>query len=506
MKIFTNDDIRNIDRYTIDEEGIPARELVQRVAEGVTAEILARWRPSRPVTVFAGPGNNGADALAVARMLIEQGFDPEVYLFNIRGNSLSRECRTCRDELVATGKARLIEITDSMDHPELTDKHLVIDGLFGSGLRDHLGSGYAMLVRDINESGADVVSIDIPSGLFADWNPNTISRNVVHATLTCAVQFPRLSFFMADNAAATGKVKILDIGLSRNAIRATPTKYHLVEAHDLRRVLRERADFASKADFGSALLIAGSYGMMGAAILAARGAMRSGVGKLTVHAPRCGFNILQTSVPEALFLHDKGDAVITDMMPQREYQAVGVGPGIGTDERTQQAFENFIRNYRKPVVLDADALNCLSRRQPLLSMLAPGTVLTPHAAEFDRLFGPHPSAEARLIKAIDVCRRHNIVIVLKGHYTATVRHDGKVYFNSSGNPGMATAGSGDVLTGVITSLMAQGYRSEFAAVAGVFIHGLAGDIAASRHGTWGLTAADIASCLGEAIESIMHVK
>ena len=502
MKIFTNDDIRKIDRYTIDEEGISAHELVMRVAEGVTAEIVKRWRPTRPLTIFAGPGNNGADALAVARMLIEQGYDPEVYLFNIRGNSLSRECRTCRDELLATGRARLIEITDSMEHPELTERHLVVDGLFGSGLRDHLGGGYCMLVRDINESGADVVSIDIPSGLFADWNPNTRARNVVHATLTCAVQFPRLSFFMADNAELTGQVKTIDIGLSAAAIRATPTKYHLVEAHDLRRVLRPRKDFSSKADYGTALIVAGSYGIMGAAVMSARGALRSGVGKLSVHSPRCGFNILQTAVPEALYHHDKNDIIVTDMTPAHEYSAIGIGPGLGTADSTMQALETMIRTYRKPVVLDADALNLLSRRNAVLAMLAPGTVLTPHAGEFDRLFGAQPSSEARLIKAIDVCRRHNIVIVLKGHYTATVRPDGKVFFNSSGNPGMATGGSGDVLTGVITSLMAQGYRSELAAVAGVFIHGLAGDIAAERHGSWGMTACDIADCLGEAIKMI----
>lgn len=503
MKIFSNDDIRKIDRYTIDEEGVAAHELVMRVAEGVTAEIVKRWRPTKPVTVFAGPGNNGADALAVARMLIEQGFDPEVYLFNIRGNSLSRECRVCRDELAATGIARLIEITDTMEHPELTDRHLVVDGLFGSGLRDQLGGGYCMLVRDINESGADVVSIDIPSGLFADWNPNTIARNVVHATLTCAVQFPRLSFFMADNAQLTGTVKVLDIGLSSAAIRATPTKFHLVEAHDLRRVLRQRGDFTSKADYGSALLVAGSYGMMGAAVMSARGALRSGVGKLTVHSPRCGFNILQTAVPEALYHHDKNDIVVTDMTPAHEYQAIGIGPGIGTADTTLTALDNLVRSHRKPLVLDADALNLLARRPALLPLLPQGSVLTPHAGEFDRLFGPQPSSEARLIKAIDVCRRHNIVIVLKGHYSATVRADGKVFFNSSGNPGMATGGSGDVLTGVIVSLMAQGYPSELAAVAGVFIHGLAGDMAAARHGQWGLTAGDIADTLGQAIATIM---
>lgn len=503
MKIFTNDDIRQIDRYTIDEDGVTASELIQRVAEGVVCEITARWSTSRPVTVFAGPGNNGADALAVAHLLIEQGYDPEIYLFNIKGNSLNRECRDRRDRLIATGRARLIEIIDSMEQPELTRQHVVVDGLFGSGLRAPLTGGFMTLVRDINDSGADIVAIDIPSGLFADWNPSTISRNVVHASLTCAIQFPRLSFFIADNADIVGRVKVIDIGLSRSAIRNTPTKYHLVEAHDIHNVLRQRTDFSSKNDYGNGLIVAGSYGMMGAAVLAASGALRAGIGRLLVHSPRCGFNIMQTAVPEAMYHPDKNEIVVTDLTMTRQYSAIGIGPGLGTADPTVMAVESLIRHYKHPIVIDADALNCVARRPTMLSALTPGSIITPHAGEFDRLFGKQASAEARLLKASEVARQYNIIVVLKGHYTATLRPDGKIFFNSSGNPGMATPGAGDVLTGIITGLLAQGYPPEIAAVAGVYIHGAAGDIATRDLGSYSVTASDIATSVAPALKSLL---
>ena len=504
MKIFSSDNIRQIDRYTIEQEGVSAQELISRVATGVATEIMARWRPTRPVIVFAGPGNNGADALAVAQKLSGQGFRPEVLLFNIGGNALSPDCRKVRDELRRSGSVALLEITDSITLPELTSAHIVVDGLFGTGLRESLTGGYQALVRYINESGATVVSIDVPSGLFSDWNPRTVNKNVIHADLTIAVQFPRLAFFFEENYALTGEYKVIDIGLSSKAIKSTRTKYHLVDRMDISHVLHPRAPFSSKADFGSAMIVAGSYGMMGAAVLAARGALRSGVGKVTVHSPRCGFNVLQSSVPEAMFEADKNDYVLSGCTPGESIAAVGIGPGLGTSDLTIKAVESIIQMSERPIVVDADALNCISRRPSLLNSLPPLSIITPHAGEFDRLFGAQSSTESRLLKAIEVSRQYNIIIVLKGRYTATVRPDGKVYFNSSGTPALATAGSGDVLTGVITSFMAQGLRPELAALTGVYIHGLAGEIAEDRAGEYGVVAGDVADCVGIAINSVIN--
>ena len=504
MKIFNTENIRKIDRITIEEEGVSSQELIRRVAEGVAGEIIGRWSPSTPVVIFAGSGNNGADALVVGRLLLEAGFYPRILLFNFKGNSLSRDCDMAKRELLATGYNGLMEIIDRAELPSLTPDHLVIDGLFGSGLRDPLEGGFMMLARNISESGATVISIDVPSGMFGEWNARVIGRNVVHATLTMAIQFPRLSFFLGDNAELVGKWKVIDIGLSNRAIMETPTKYFYVERDEVRAVLKPRKPFSSKSDYGHALLFAGCYGMAGAAVMAARGALRSGVGKLTVHSARAAFPVIQSQVPEALFSADRHENVISDMSARFNCSAIGVGPGIGTNDATRGAFETLVKSYKRPLVIDADALNAIAKNQTILDHIAPGSILTPHAGEFDRIFGTQTSDEARLLKAVEVSHRYKLLIVLKGRYTATVRPDGKVFFNSSGTPAMATAGSGDVLTGIITSLLAQGYKPETASVAGVYIHGLAGEMAAETQGEYGTTAMDIASCVGRAVKAIME--
>lgn len=243
--------------------------------------------------------------------------------------------------------------------------------------------------------------------------------------------------------------------------------------------------------------------MMGAAILAARGALRAGVGKLTVNSPKCGYQIMQSSVPEALFRHNRGEINIIDIHPERDFSAIAVGPGIGTNELTVKAVEDFLASINQPVILDADALNCIAIKPSILNTIPVLSILTPHAGEFDRLFGPQPSAEARLRKAIEMAKYYNILIILKGRYTAIVRPDGKVYFNSSGCPAMATAGSGDVLTGVLLSMLAQGYPAELASLIAVYVHGLAGEMAAAEQGEYGVTAGDIASYIGKAISEIM---
>ena len=504
MKLFTTEEIRAIDRRTIEQEGVPSLELIERVAEGVADEISSRWRSNKPTMVFAGPGNNGADALGAARLLFERGFRPEVFLFNIGGDKLSTDCAASRDRMLAEVPDIIFhEVKDRFSMPKITTNHLVIDGLFGSGLREELQGGFKSLVQYINDENATVVSIDLPSGMFGDWNPQIVNRNTIHATLTLAIQFPRISFFIPDNAELIGEWKIIDIGLSEKAIATSPANFCLVEQRDVHRRLRHRKEFASKADFGSGILYAGSYGMMGAAILAARGALRAGVGKLTVNSPKCGYQIMQSSVPEALFRHNRGEINIIDIHPERDFSAIAVGPGIGTNELTVKAVEDFLASINQPVILDADALNCIAIKPSILNTIPVLSILTPHAGDFDRLFGPQPSAEARLRKAIEMAKYYNILIILKGRYTAIVRPDGKVYFNSSGCPAMATAGSGDVLTGVLLSMLAQGYPAELASLIAVYVHGLAGEMAAAEQGEYGVTAGDIASYIGKAIREIM---
>lgn len=500
MKIFTNDAIRRIFEHSIKVEGISMLDMMERAASAVTYEIISRWRPSKRIVVFAGPGDNGGDALAVSRMLFEQGYNPEVYLLNVKSSHLSNCCSANRDRLYQLNGIDYTEVTETFIVPELGENDVVIDGLFGSGLRNPLRGGYTTLVQSINDSGAYVVSIDMPSGLFGEWNAQVDRRNIIKANLTLVYQFKRLAFFFAENAQFIGECKVLDLELSQEAIINIPTDSYLIEEDDVREMIAPYDPFSNKYDHGSILLVAGSYGMMGSAILAARGAMRSGAGLVTVHAPREGYLPLQTAIPEALYEPDSDSYYTSAIELHHQYSVVAIGPGISTSDETLDALDTFLKSCRYPVLLDADALNCICRRPMLIRSIPKGSVLTPHVMEFDRLFGVHNSDEERLKKAINEARLYDITIVLKGHHTMTIRPDGKIYINSSGNAGMATAGSGDVLTGVIASFIAQGYSPDLGVVLGVYIHGLAGDIAAQEHSDYGVIASDIANNLGKAIK------
>lgn len=504
MKIFASNLIREIDNATCEAQGIDSIDLMERAANAVTYEVISRFLPSQRIVIIAGPGNNGGDALAVARMLYEQGYKKiEVFLFNVIGK-LTHDCDEERKKLISMDGLDFTEIKSSFSPPYLGEKDVVIDGLFGSGLRRPLQGGFVMLARLVNESHAYVISIDVPSGLFGEWNENVPRRDMVHADLTLAFQIPRLSFFFEENAEIIGELKLLDIDLDERKMKELPSDYMVVEARSVRPLLKSRPLFSGKRDYGSVLLMAGSVGMVGAAVLAAKATMKSGAGLVTVHSAKVGMQVVQTVVPVAMFEPDKNDNYITDMTVHHTHQAVAVGPGIGTNTRTIDALEQLLKTCKAPLVLDADALNCIARRPALLQLLPPQTIITPHVGEFDRLFGEQPNSEERLKKAMDMANYYNIIIVLKGHYTATVRPTGRVYFNSTGNPGMATAGSGDVLTGVIAAFLAQGYRPEHAATIGAFVHGLAGDLAAEQIGEFGLTASDIADWCGLAIRAIVN--
>ncbi len=503
MKIFTTDLIRQIEERTIKSQNISVLDLMERAASAVSYEIMSRWRPSKRMVIFAGPGNNGGDALAVARMLQEQGYRPEVYLFNIKSSSLSGCCQTNRDRFLAMDDVNFTEIVNLFTPPVLGEDDVVIDGLFGSGLRSPLKGGYTALVQYINNSGAYVVSIDIPSGLFGEWNIGADRRNIIRANLTLALQFKRLSFFFAENSEFIGECKVLNLDMDYAAIDSTPSDFYLIEREDAKAELKPRNQFTGKYDYGTVLLVAGSYGMAGAAILAARGATRAGAGLVTVHTPQRNLGPIQVAVPEVVLDADLNEYVTSRIDVRHSYNIIAVGPGISTSDETLAALDSFMKNYRKPCVFDADALNCIASRPVLIKSIPKGSVLTPHAAEFDRLFSAHSSEEERLKKAIDVSRLYEITIVLKGHHTMTVRPDGKVYVNSSGNAGMATAGSGDVLTGVIAAMMAQGYSTDRAVFLAVYLHGLAGDMAAEVNGQYGLIAGDIADNIGKAIRDAM---
>ena len=502
MKIFSTPELRRIDQYTIEHEPVSSIDLMERAASAIVYKIASHWGRRKHICLFAGPGNNGGDALAVARLLMVEGYAPEVYLFNT--SRLSDDCNLNKERLLTEfPDAHFNEIVREFRPPRLDSDTLVIDGLFGSGMNKPMMGGYTSLVEYINESGAYVISIDIPSGLMCDWEQKNDPRHIIRANETYTFQFPKLSFFFRENAQYVGNWQVLDIGLHPDAISDMVTRFHCVEAADVRKLLHERERFSDKWDYGHALLVGGRYGMVGATLLAAKAALRTGVGLVSVHAPRCANVILQTAVPEALFEPDNDDFVCSEVTTRRQYDAIGIGCGMGRSVKSTACLRSLLAEMRQPAVYDADALNILASHKDLIDLLPKGTIITPHVHEFERLFKCVIDTDAhRLQQAIAAAGHYSIVVVLKGAHTAVVTPQGEVFFNMTGNPGMATAGSGDVLTGMLTALLTQGYAPEQAAMLGVYLHGLAGDIAVAESSEEAILAQDIVACIGKAFKRL----
>lgn len=494
MKIFSTSGIRQLDAFTIERESISSLDLMERAAEALVEALTERWDTDTAFTVFAGPGNNGGDALAVSRLLAEKGYRISVYLFNTKGN-LSPDCEANRDLLSGMEEVDFHEITSQFVFPKLTAADVIVDGLFGSGLNKPLAGGFAMVVKSINASPAQVVSIDIPSGLMGEDNSYNLPSGIVHADLTLTLHQPKLSFFFAENDPYVGEWQVLDIGLDEDAVDELPTDYRTLDQDDVVALLKPRNKFAHKGTFGRSLLIAGSQGMAGASVLAARACLRSGVGLLTVHVPFCNNFIVQTSVPEAMTEIDLSDTCFATTTDVDDYQAVGIGPGLGRSPETESALLDQIASCSVPMVLDADALNILGEHRTYLGRLPKGSILTPHPKELERLTGKCSNSYERLTKACELAKNTGAYIILKGAYSIIITPEGKCSFNTTGNPGMATGGSGDVLTGVVLALLAQGYTAEEAACLATCVHGMAGDLACKKLGATGMTAGDIVECL-----------
>lgn len=501
MKIFTSSQIHELDKYTIENEPIESIDLMERAAKALTQAIAGVWNNSTPVIVFAGPGNNGGDALAVARLLSERDYKVTVYLFNITG-SLSPDCAQNKRRLQEIKRVQFIEVTEEFDPPQLESGMLVVDGLFGSGLNKPLAGGFASLVKYINASQAQVVSLDIPSGLMTEDNIYNVRANIIRATMTLTLQQPKLSFLFPENQPFIGQLRVLDIRLSKEGIDKMEAAYTITEESLVRSLLMDRNAFVHKGQMGHALIVAGSYCMAGAAVLAAKACLRSGTGKVTVNTPRRNIPILQISVPEAIVQSGNDETIFTDMVETDDFDAMGIGPGLGQSEQTAVALISQLRRAQCPIVADADALNILANHRAWMQQLPKGIILTPHPKEFDRLEGHSADSYERLTKARNLAERIQGYVIVKGHYTAICLPDGHIVFNPTGNGGMATAGSGDVLTGIITGLLARGYKQAEACVVGVYLHGLAGDLAAQELGEESLLASDIVNYLPKAFKRL----
>ncbi len=495
MKIFTATQVRDLDLKTTIREPISAQDLMERAAHTIVKWIDKQYNLYHGFfNVLCGPGNNGGDGFAVARLLHDKGYRVRVYHPEIAGIK-SKEALTNYRNLQSIHAIELIII----------DKHIkrldgiIIDAIFGTGLSRHVNGFWQPVIDLIAASPYPVISIDMPSGLPSE---GVGQGSIVKATHTLALQHPRLSFFLPEHQDYVGCIHLIDIGLHLPSAEDMETNYHLLTRDRVVPLLRHRRAFDHKGIFGHALLICGGHGKAGAAILAAKGCLRSGTGKLTVQVPRVNYNVLQLGVPEAMVALDDHDYHFTGLAADQIFDAVGVGCGIGTGAHTADGLLALFTQCQGPFVLDADALNILAARPGWTRKIPRGTVITPHVGEYQRLFGPDTDGYQRLIRQAQLSADLGITIVCKGAHTCITTPAGQTFFNTTGNPGMATAGSGDVLTGIITGFLAQGYPPEQAALLGVYLHGLAGDLAAKLMGQEALLAGDLTKHLGAAFLSL----
>jgi len=501
MKIFRAEQLREIDAYTIKNEPIRSIDLMERAAIRLTGWYVRHYHTDRKVMIFAGPGNNGGDALAMARLLAERQYRVECCL--LRFAKLSDDCEINLKRIKEQALVKLSEIGEEDALPELNKADVLVDGIFGSGLSRKVTGLPARLIQHLNNSEAPLIAIDIPSGLFGEDNTGNDYNKVIRADYTLTFQFPFLSFFFDLHESHAGQWRVHDIKLHQTAISDTESDYRSLEADDIRSCLPRRSKFAHKGTKGHALMISGSYGMMGAALLAGESCLRSGAGLVTLHVPKFGYAIVQTAFPEAIVSMDQSDILFSEPPDLESYSAIGIGPGLGRKANTAKGLKIVLEQVKGPLVIDADALNILSEHPEWLKLLPEACILTPHPKEFDRLAGKSTDSYERHLKQRKFAQQHKVFVVLKGAFTGIASPDGRYWFNTTGNPGMATAGSGDVLTGLITGLLAQGVPVLDAALSGVYLHGLAGDLAAEDSSEEALIAGDIILYLGEAFR-ILH--
>jgi NAD(P)H-hydrate epimerase len=504
LKILTAEQFKAADAYTIEHEPIASIDLMERASENFTDWLIDKFNPyDIPVYIFCGLGNNGGDGLAISRMLQEGGYTVKTYIvryaekvsadFDVNYKKLQKLSKNKNSTL------EIHDITNENEIPVIEEGAIIIDALFGTGLNKPLEGLAEQVVKKLNESKAIKVAVDIPSGMFADKKSTGL---IFKADYTYTFELPKFSFFLPENFPYVGEFEFGTIELNQQFIAEQKTNHFYITQEDVSNIIKHRKKFDHKGTYGHAFIIGGSYGKIGAIHLAAKAALRSGCGLVTVYIPECGYDIIQTSFPEAMVITDKKENYLSNINPDIKYSALGIGPGIGKHEKTVVGLFEFLSTVEQPVVLDADALNILAEHPNQLHLIPKNSILTPHPKEFERLFGKSSDHYQRhllqMVKAVEL----GIYIILKGAHTAIAAPDGNVYFNSTGNPGMATAGSGDVLTGIITSLMAQGYTSFESVIAGVYLHGLAGNIAAEKFSKPFIIASDIINSLSDAFLEI----
>lgn len=498
MKVLSPSQIKEADKYTIEHEPISSIELMERAATKCFEWIINKYNSNVSLSIFCGIGNNGGDGLALSRLLLEAGWKVDTYVVEFSNNySLDFTTNYKRLEVISTIK----HIIDINTIPDI-ETDIVVDAIFGVGLNKSPRSFTRDLINDININKANVIAIDIPSGLYA--NSKTIDKQaVIKADYTITFHSVKLSLLLPDYSEFSGEFEVLDINLHTDFIKNEDVRYNYTDRLDVLKILKKRKKFSHKGTYGHSLLVGGSKGKIGAILLATKAAVKSGSGLVSSLIPKSGYQILQISVPESMVLIE-GDYNLKQLYNDINPSAIGIGPGLGINIKTKELLTKFMKDNNTPLVIDADALNIISSGRELLTILPEGSVLTPHPKEFERLVGKWCNDFEKLKLATEFAINYQVVLVLKGANTAIFTPNGNVYFNSSGNNALATGGSGDVLTGIITSLIAQGYNNTEASIIGVYLHGLTAEIALEKgnESEESFSAMNIIDYMGEAFNSL----
>lgn len=500
MKLLSAQQTRDLDQYTIEHEPISSIDLMERAANAFVARFVDLIGTETPVYVFCGLGNNGADGLAIARLLLEREYEVMTYVVRYTDKN-SNEFAKNEDRL--KGIKPIVYLDEQTTKPSIPNDVVIIDSLFGSGLYGPVEGLGASYINFLNNIDMPIISVDMPSGLYCDHQNET--NTIVKATYTLTFHLPKLSFMLPQNHEYVGTWEILDIDLDENFIEATDTPNFFTTADAFAGIVKGRTKYSHKGTYGHALLVAGSQGKIGAAILASRACVRTGAGLTSVHLPKCGVDAIHAANPEVMLSVDPDKKVFTEIGSIDKYTAIGIGPGIGQDKETEKALQKLLKQAAGTLVLDADAINIIADNKDMLKFIPKNSIFTPHPKEFERLAGRAENEYERLKLLRNFAQKYEVICLLKGAHTAIALPNGEIHFNSTGNPGMAKGGSGDVLTGIITSLLAQNYSPQEATILGVYLHGLAGDIAAENINLRSILATDIIHAISEAFDRLDYL-
>lgn len=496
MKIFSSEQLYEADNVTTEKQSISSIDLMERAGTQIFKWLHQRMQGAPvPIHIFCGIGNNGGDGLVLGRLMIEHGYNVKMYIANFT-DKRSKCFLINYDRIKNVTKDWPLLMTSEADFPTIDPQDVVIDALFGIGINRPPEGWVKALIQYINATPAFTLSIDIPSGLYAE-KPVEDPEAVIKSNHTLAFQAPKMAFFMPENSDYVPYFEVLELALDQEFLQQIQPLAQLIAKPEAQQFYKQRKKNDHKGTFGHSLIIAGSYGKIGAAVLAAKACFRAGAGLVTCFVPECGYDIVQTALPEAMVLTNEEDDLITNIKYDFKPSAVAIGMGIGTKPETVTAFESFLKSVEAPLVIDADGLNCLAANENLFEFLPKHSILTPHPGELQRLIGDWENDYDKLEKAQAFAAKYEILLVLKGAHTMILFGD-SVYINTTGNPGMATAGSGDVLSGMITGLLSQGYDVLLASVFAVYLHGSAGNLASQELSYEAVMAGDIVDFIGKA--------